>query len=435
MGETNGRVRLTDTVVKEAMCPAGRKDIMIFDAELRGFGVRITSAGGRSFFLQYKLAGRGRRAVIGAFGELTTVQARKKAEALRGQVRDHKDPVADREAALAAQRAAEAQAKAEAAKAAYTVATLIDQWRDHHLAERSASYQLRVPREMKAALKKWLAISAASFAQEDAVHVLDTAKTDRGPIAANRLQAVCRACWGWAVKRGSLGANPWQATPRPARERSRERVLSDAELAVIWKTAVGMAHPWSGIVPLMILTGQRRQEVAGMARAELHLEGESPEWRLPGERTKNGRAHTVPLVPAAVELVENAPGKGKLVFQKVQETAPTGFGKVAARLVKANTAAGHAEPWVLHDIRRTVATGLQRLGVRLEVTEAVLNHVSGSRSGIVGVYQRHGWEKEKRAALEAWAAHVMTAVEGQQEGEKVADLTAERTKRRKRAVA
>jgi integrase len=284
---------------------------------------------------------------------------------------------------------------------------------------------------MKAALKKWLNAPAASLGQEDAVRVLDAAKTDRGPIAANRLQAVCRACWGWAVKRGSLTMNPWQATPRPARERSRERVLADAELAAIWKAAVAMDDPWNGVIPLLILTGQRRQEVAGMAWRELDLD--AGEWHLPAERAKNGRAHTVPLVPASVDLLKARKRSGALVFENTRGTAPSGFGKVAARLVLATRAAGHAEPWVLHDIRRTVATGLQRLGVRLEVTEALLNHVSGSRSGIVGVYQRHGWEAEKRAALEAWAAHVMRVVSDAAEPEKVADLAVERSRRKKRA--
>jgi integrase len=428
MGETNGRTKLTDGVVADAVCPPGRKDVMLFDAELRGFGVRVTAAGGRIFFLQYKLAGRGRRATIGAFGELTTAQARKKAEALRGQVRDHRDPVAERRARAEAARATEAQAKAEAARAAFTVETLIDQWRDHHLSERSESYRRRVPREMKAALKRWLTAPAASLGQEDAVRVLDAAKTDRGPVAANRLQAVCRACWGWAVKRGSLSANPWQATPRPARERSRERVLSDAELAVIWKTATALDAPWNAIVPLMILTGQRRQEVAGLAWTELDLERGA--WHLPAERAKNGRAHTVPLVPAAAALLRVRKRSGALVFENSRKTAPSGFGKVAARLVKATKAAGHAEPWTLHDIRRTVATGLQRLGVRLEVTEALLNHVSGSRAGIVGVYQRHGWEMEKRAALEAWTSHVLRLVDTTAEPPKVADLTAERSRRK-----
>jgi integrase len=401
---------------------------MVFDGELRGFGVRITASGGRIFFFQYKLAGRGRRATIGPFGELTTAKARKKAEALRGSVRDHRDPVAERRARAEATRAAEAQARAEAARAAFTVETLIDQWRDHHLSERSESYQRRVPREMKAALKKWLAAPAASLGQEDAVRVLDASKIGRGPIAANRLQAVCRACWGWAVKRGSLVANPWQATPRPARERSRERVLTDAELSVAWKASAAMDAPWNCIMPLMILTGQRRQEVAGLAWKELDLDG--GEWHLPAERAKNGRAHTVPLVPAAVDLLTARKQSGVLVFENSRRTAPSGFGKVAARLVKATKAAGHSEPWVLHDIRRTVATGLQRLGVRLEVTEALLNHVSGSRSGIVGVYQRHGWEKEKRAALEAWAAHVLRLADNAPEPGKVADPTAEKSRRK-----
>ncbi len=383
--EAEGKKRLTEGVVAAALCPPEKKDVLIFDADLPGFGLsdclrirelgrrvsparpqgylkhrkstnftpprhqstsfsgriaathdilkrslRVTKAGSKVFFLQYGIGGGvKRRAVIGPYGELTPAQARKRAEALRGAVREHRDPVAERRIRQAADRAAEAQAKAEAARATYTVDALIDQWRDHHLAERSTSYQARVPREMKAVLKEWLAAPAASFGQADAVHVLDEAKTERGPVAANRLQSVTRACWGWAVKRGSLASNPWTATPRPARERARERVLSDAEIAVVWKVAAGMTRPWSDIIRLMLLTGQRRQEVAGMTWSELDLDNAA--WHIPGARVKNGRSHTVPLAPQAVELLRAAKYIGPLVFQNMKKTAPSGFGKIAAK--------------------------------------------------------------------------------------------------------
>jgi integrase len=399
------RQRLTNVAVEGARCPEGRKDMMIFDADLPGFGLRVTAAGSRIFFLQYKAAGRGRRATIGRYGELTAAQARRKAEALRGQVREHRDPVAETKLKNSAAVHAEAQARSMAARDAFTVAALIDGWRDHHLVERSISYRSRVPREMKASLKPWITTTANSFSHADAIQVLDRAKIDRGPIAANRLQAVCRACWGWALKRGVLEANPWTSTPRPTRERSRERVLTDLEIAAAWNAAKAMSHPWNLIIPLLILTGQRRQEVAGMMWSEIDLDAGI--WRLPPERTKNGRGHLVPLVPAALEMIRQAPRLGTFVFSNSKSKAPSGFGKVAARLVATTRAAGGTERWVLHDLRRTAATGLQRLGVRLEVTESLLNHVSGSRAGIVGVYQRHGWDREKRVALDAWAALVI----------------------------
>jgi integrase len=187
-------------------------------------------------------------------------------------------------------------------------------------------------------------------------------------------------------------------------------------LAAAYIAAAAATEPFGVLIRVLILTGQRRGEVAGMRWDELDLH--SGLWDIPGERTKNHQAHSVPLPSAAVELIRSVKRRreAEFVFEGVRQTAVSGFGKVKSRLDAALTAAAARAkrpaptPWTLHDIRRSVATGLQRLGVRLEVTEAVLNHVSGSRSGIVGVYQRHAWAAEKRTALETWARHVLAAV-------------------------
>jgi integrase len=159
--------------------------------------------------------------------------------------------------------------------------------------------------------------------------------------------------------------------------------------------------PFNGIVRLLILTGQRREEVAGMTWAE--LSGDFSTWTIPASRAKNGATHIVPLSAQAQDLLRNVPRFGELVLGPFNSWAKA----KAALDVKSRVT-----EWRLHDLRRTAATGLQRLGVRLEVTEQVLNHVSGSRAGIVGVYQRHDFANEKRAALEAWGSHVEAIVEG-----------------------
>jgi integrase len=318
---------------------------------------------------------------------------------------------------------AEASARTVKAAASYTVDRLITDWAEHHLVSRSASYQKRVPGELRRALKAWLVAPAAMFGRTDAVRVLDAVKVGSGPVAANRLRAEARACWTWAVKRGALDANPWEATPRPlARETARERVLSDAEIGALYRAAGNLTEPFGALIRMMILTGQRRGEVAGMEFGELDLSAQV--WRLPGSRTKNHQPHSVPLAPPAVELLRGIKRRegARLVFEGPRRTVPSGFGKIKARL---DAALALGESWILHDIRRTVATGLQRLGVRLEVTEALLNHVSGSRSGIVGVYQRHGWEQEKRAALDAWGQFVLRAAEDKGVAGNVVALRAE----------
>ena len=422
-------MKLTDRTVEEAQCPPGRKDALLFDEALKGFGLRVTSGGKRVFIFQYRAGSTVRRTPLGEWGtELTTAQARKRAETLRGQVRERRDPVSEHRAKQAATLAEEAEARAVAAREAYTVEALIAQWTVHHLAARSESYRKRVPAELRRALKKWLVAPAAAFERADAVRVLDAVKSGSGPVAANRLRAEARACWTWATKRGALTFNPWEATPRPlAKETPRERVLTDFEIGALYEAAGGLTSPWGVLVRMLILTGQRRGEVAGMRWDELDLDG--GKWSLPGSRTKNGQAHTVPLTAEAVELLRTVKRRkdAVFVFEGPRKTAFSGFGKLKDDLdEKLAEAAAKAKvtvaAWTMHDMRRTLATGLQRLGVRLEVTEAVLNHVSGSRSGIVGVYQRHGWEAEKVAALKGWTAHVLQVATGGSESSNVVPM-------------
>jgi integrase len=168
---------------------------------------------------------------------------------------------------------------------------------------------------------------------------------------------------------------------------------------------------------LLVLTGQRRSEVAGMKWDE--LDRTAATWTIPAARAKNGKVHIVPLPETALQLLdERAGGQGwpsvGHVLTTTGRTPVSGISKAKAALddLVVTGSALPMAPWRLHDIRRTVATGLQRLGVRFEVTEAVLNHVSGSKGGVAGIYQRHDWAEEKRAALEAWATHVERLLTG-----------------------
>jgi integrase len=218
------------------------------------------------------------------------------------------------------------------------------------------------------------------------------------------------------MKRGTVRSNPFAELPWPTAITKRDRVLSDEEAAAIWRAAGEATPPYGTIVRLLMLTGQRREEVAGMTWAE--LSEDLLIWTIPGMRTKNGVPHLVPLSRPARELLHGPDGimrvhqdrraKLALILPGERGTPFSGWSKAKSQLDTASGVSG----WWLHDLRRTVATGLQRLGVRLEVTEAVLNHLSGSRGGVVGIYQRHNWAAEKRATLEAWSAHLLAAAEG-----------------------
>jgi len=273
---------------------------------------------------------------------------------------------------------------------------------------------------------------------DDDIHKLLKEIARRAPITANRTFAVFRKLCHWAMSRDGgklIKTSPCDGVEMPTEERPRDRVLDDAEIKLAWEAFEAIDWPFGPIGKLLLLTGARRDEVASMEWRELDLEAGI--WRIPKERTKNKRPHEIPLPAAAVDILKALPrvepkrgpdGKVRpaLVFSTTGATAVSGFSRakdaidaaIVERLREDAEGRGHdpeeikAPDWVIHDLRRTVATNLQKLGVRLEVTEAVLNHVSGSRAGIVGIYQRHEWATEKRAALDAWARWLEAIVSG-----------------------
>jgi integrase len=231
------------------------------------------------------------------------------------------------------------------------------------------------------------------------------------PVMARAAHAQLSAFYTWALPRlDKLPANPCRDAGRPPKPKSRDRVLSSAELRALWHAAEAETLPWGPALKLLMLTGARRAEVFAAARAEFDLEAR--EWIIPADRAKNGQPHIVPLSNAAAAVIKAIPpvdGSAKLFPARSNpENSPSGISKAVLRAQAAvDQALGReSQHWTLHDIRRTVATNLQRLGVRFEVTEAVLNHVSGAKGGIAGVYQRHDWKVEKRRALDAWAAEL-----------------------------
>jgi integrase len=259
-----------------------------------------------------------------------------------------------------------------------------------------------------------------------------TAVLDAIPSASLALRrsafAILNRMFNWAVGRGDITENPMAGMKRPPAAPSRDRVLTDEELALALRAAAVLEWPFGPLYQLLFATGQRREEVAGLDWSE--LDRTTAQWTLPGARAKNDDTNILPLNRHALAALDRLAGqegqespkwpRRGLIFTTTGATSVSGFSRAKRRLdakmeelarEDAEDAGGEPDkvllaPWRLHDARRTLATGLQRLGVRFEVTEAVLNHRGGaSRSGVAAVYQRHGWGPEKRAALDAWAEH------------------------------
>ena len=388
-------MRLTQTRIEGLKCPPDKRDMLVFDGEQRGLGVRITAGGGKTYLVQYNWHGQKRRIPLGSCGAVSLAKARDAVRAIMGDVARGIDPAAERKKARAHE--------------ALSLAALLSDWHALHLAGKRPRYASEAVRALRNAFSRYLDLPNLSRAT--AVKTLDAMARKGSVSMAARTAAYGNAAYGWAVKRGAIEGNPFLNLP-VAPTLKRERVLTDDEIAGIWRATDG-AGPFNGIVRLLLLTGQRREEVAGMTWAE--LSDDLSTWTIPASRAKNGATHIVPLSAPVQELLRSLPQFGDLVFGPFNN-----WSKAKAAM----DARSGVTNWRLHDLRRTAATGLQRLGVRLEVTEQVLNHVSGSRAGIVGVYQRHDFASEKRAALDAWGAHVQAIVEGRAATDNVVTLRA-----------
>ena len=259
--------------------------------------------------------------------------------------------------------------------------------------------------------------------RRDVAARLQVLAEQHGPVASNRARAALSACYAWAIGQGLADTNPVVGTTRVGVERERERVLTADEISVIWPLLGEEDH--ARIVKLLLLTGQRRGEVAGMSWAELNLERAL--WSLPAARTKNGLPHDVPLSAQVLSVLRSVPVRSKRALLFGDGAGPFSGWSLSKKRLDRRVARARAEtrlgrplergeqaeasdalpPWTLHDLRRTVVTGMNELGIQPHVVEAVVNHVSGrAKAGVAGVYNRATYANEKRMALQAWADHL-----------------------------
>jgi integrase len=369
--------------------PCGTSDAIWWDTELKGFGLKVTPAGRKVFLVQYRPAGdtrNPRKFTIGEYGPVTPYQARVEAKRVLAERSAGRDPQAEK-------RATRRRISSE------FVDDLVTEFINRHVAQnRSASETVRILR--REVLPFWGGRQVRDIRKHDVIDLIDRVRERGAPIMANRVLAAIRKFFNWCVGRGLLEQSPSAGVPVPAKEKARYRTLNDAELRAVLLAARRIGNAFGGIVQLLALTGQRREEVGRLTWNQVDVQQSL--WALPGEHAKNGKPHIVHLSEPAIRLIKEAPCHGEFVFSTDGTTVFQGYSKAKARLDELSG----VTDWTLHDLRRTVVSGMARLGIAPHVADKVLNHQSGTISGVAAVYQRHDFMAERHSALNRWGEHV-----------------------------
>jgi integrase len=387
-------MKLTAKAVTTLNLPEGLTDKITFDDTLPGFGLRLQRSGDmvrRSWVVQYRRAGT-RRIKLGSADVLGIEQARKEAIKILGQVASGQDPQADR-----------IERRHKDRRTLHGIVT-------EYLKDKKPEVRPRTFSEIKRYLtgptfKPLHNLPVDTIRRRDVSARLSTISRDNGPSAAVRASEALHTFFVWAIKMDCVDQNPVVGAFKPELKGGRDRVLNENELVAVWRAAGDDAY--GKIVRLLILTGARRSEIGGLRRSELNPDGT---WTLPGKRAKNHTALTLPLPAAAWAIIDSAPcvaGRDHLFGSRTA----AGFTTWARSKAELDRRLGNqVEAFTLHDLRRTVATGMANLGVLPHIIEAALNHQSGHKKGVAGVYNRSPYLTEVKAALASWADHVLSLV-------------------------
>jgi integrase len=388
-------MKLSPFAVRTLTVPEGKSEAIFFDDELPGFGLRLRERGSRSFVFQYKIGAKHRRISLGVATALSVSKVRKTAEHLHARVKLGEDPAGDK-----------ADAKVRAAE---TFKSTAAEYLEHQRTRLRPRTYPDLERHLMKHAKTLHELQLAKIERRNIATVIASVAKNSGAVTGNRVRTSLSSFFAWAMRRGLVDGNPVIGTERN-KEHSRERVLAPSELRTIW-SALADNH-FGAIVKLLAFTGQRAGEIAGLHWSEI----QDNAIVLPGERTKNHRPHVVPLSQRARAIIDAQQARDgrDFIFGRYIGSGPfSGWSRskneLDARIKKAGKALAH---WTPHDLRRTVATGMAELGVQPHVIEAVLNHVSGHKAGVGGIYNRSSYEREKRAALDLWADHLTAIVEG-----------------------
>jgi integrase len=381
------RIRLTKSAIDSL--PTSKSDLVYWDAAYPGFGVKVTPKGRKVFIVLYRTGGTGsrlRKYTIGPYGPVTLHQARVAAQKVFAAKLEGRDPAAEKR---------EAKRRIVADRVEDLLETFIAQRLSQNRSGGEIARLLR--REMG---KTWAGKSIHEIGKRDVVELVSAIEQRGAPVAANKTLKSIKTFLRWCMGQAILDQSPAENVPLPSKEVARDRVLDDDELARVILAARNIGGPYGGIVELLALTGQRREEVARLQWEELDLAQRV--WTLPKSRTKNAKAHVVHLSEQSMAVLTLADQRGPYLFSLLGTKPFQEFSRAKRRLDQLSGVTG----WRLHDLRRTSVSGMARLGIAPHVADKILNHQSGTISGVAAVYQRHEFLSERREALERWGIHI-----------------------------
>jgi integrase len=381
------RARLTKSAIDAFATPPS--DTVYWDAGLPGFGVKVTPSGRKVFIVLYRTGGAGsklRKYTIGPYGRVTLHQARVAAQKVFAARLAGRDPAAEKR-------------ESKRRIVADRVEDLLEAFIEQRLSQNRSGGEIArlLRREMG---KNWAGRSVHEIGKRDVVELISAIEQRGAPVAANKALKSTKTFLRWCVGRAILDQSPAEGVPMPTKEIARDRVLSDEELAKVILAAREIDDRYGGIVELLALTGQRREEVAKLAWEELDFSQRV--WTIPKHRTKNAKPHVVHLSDQSMAVLQRIEKHGPHAFAFYGSKPFDRFATAKRKLDELSGVTG----WRLHDLRRTCVSGMARSGIAPHVADKILNHQSGTISGVAAVYQRHDFLRERKDALERWGTHV-----------------------------
>ena len=405
--------RITKRTVDTVHCPPGKRNVCLWDDTVKGFGLVITSNGARTYVVQYRIGGRDaktRRYTIGRHGSPWTPHtARERALDILQLVRTGVDPIdSERDARRMSDEDDEDRAYFD-----------FDAFADRFIEKHVKANALRSLKDIQGTfdrdLRPWFRGKSVRRIVKADVKAMLSHVADRSQSAANKAHKWLNRMFTWGIKHDRLEDSPMNNLTKPFPEPKRDRVLDRSEIRTLVAAVPKLARVFEAMVLMLLLTGQRLREVAGIRWEEIDLERD--EWIIPASRTKNKLRHLVPITrqmrSILMELSGGRTDLRGLVLTTNGRTPISGFSKAKEALdaaIDGLAGPGVVPGWVYHDLRRTLSTGCGELRIRIEYAEAVLNHVSGTKGGVAGTYNLYQYRTEKQEALEAWADHLERVV-------------------------